>query len=477
MKLTCPPLGLTFIYVMDNQLASIRRFFGILLAVSFVPIPLMAAPELTEKIKVFENLQEVIVQVSSQVKPWVVHIEAVQKRGDQKYKVVGSGVILTQTGYILTNNHLTEEAKLVTVTLPDGAKMEARLVGSDKQTDLAVLKIEPRVPCPEPKLGDSDKVSVGEWIIAVGNPYGFDRTVYFGIVSGKGRTLASLNPYQDSDSGFEFTTDFIQTDASIDPGSSGGPLVNLRGEVIGINSMGLGRGISFTIPINTARSVAEKLMSKGKLARGWIGVSLQPLTRELGSYFKIIGGGVLISEVMDDSPAQKAGFKQGDIMLELNGKRIKAENEEELNQVSQIIWSGEAGGRLSALLFRGGKNIVIAVTVGEQPKLQAREIETAWGFNVKEITQDIYRDFLLESREGVLVSFVETGTPAGEARLREGDVIIRIENTPVVSLPAFEQIYGRLKDKTKQCLVLVKRRKDAVFVLLELDKYQQKNRN
>jgi serine protease Do len=457
--------------------APVRRLAALLFAAALAPVPAQAAPELTEKIRVFENLQEVIVQVSSQVKPWVVHIEAVQKRGDQKYKVVGSGLILSQSGYILTNNHLTDEAKLVTVTLPDGNKLEARVIGSDKQTDLAVLKIEPKTPCPEPKLGDSNRVSVGEWIIAVGNPYGFDRTVYFGIVSGKGRTLASLNPYQDSDSGFEFTTDFIQTDASIDPGSSGGPLVNLRGEVIGINSMGLGRGMSFTIPINTAKSVAEKLMSKGKLARGWIGVSLQPLTRELAGYFRLTDGGVLVSEVLDDSPARKAGFQQGDIILELNGKKLKAENEEELNQVSQVIWSSEAGSRLSARLFRGGKAVVLAVTVGEQPRLQAREVETAWGFNVKEITQDIYRDYLLESREGVLVSFVETGTAAGEARLREGDVIMRIEDTPVASLSSFEKIYGGMREKTKQALVLVKRRKDAVFVLLELDKYRQKNRN
>jgi len=462
---------------MPNPFKPTIPFVLLFAATALIPLPAPAVPELNEKIRVFENLQDVIVQVSSQVKPWVVHIEAVQKRGDQKYKVVGSGLILSQTGYILTNNHLTEEAKLVTVTLPDGNKMEAKIVGSDKQTDLAVLKIEPRTPCPEPKLGDSDKVNVGEWIIAVGNPYGFDRTVYFGIVSGKGRTLASLNPYQDSDSGFEYTTDFIQTDASIDPGSSGGPLVNLRGEVIGINSMGLGRGMSFTIPINTAREVAEKLMSKGKLARGWIGVSLQPLTKELAGYFRLANGGVLVSEVMDDSPAKRAGIQQGDIITELNGKILKAENEEELNQVSQIIWSSESGGRLSVRMYRGGKGMIVAVTVGEQPKLQAREVETAWGFNVKEITQDIYRDYLLEGREGVLVSFVEAGTAAGEARLREGDVIMRIEDKPVASLPAFEKIYAGMKDHTGQALVLVKRRKDAVFVLLELDKYRQKNRN
>jgi len=437
--------------------------------------PPPAGPEaVAAKLKLFEDLKEVIASVSSRVKPWVVHIEAVQKRGDQKYKVVGSGLILTSAGFILTNHHLTDEAKLVTVTLPDGTKLEAKAVGSDKQTDLAVLKISPKTPCPEPKLGNSDAVSVGEWIIAVGNPYGFDRTVYFGIVSGKGRTLASLNPYQDSDSGFDFTTDFIQTDASIDPGSSGGPLVNLKGEVIGINSMGLGRGMSFTIPINTARGVAEKLMSRGKLARGWVGLALQPLTQEMAAYFNISDGGVLVSEILGNSPALKAGFKQGDIIMELNGKKVHAENEEELNQVSQVVWASEVGSRLSAKVFRAGRPTVLAVTVEEQPKLDAREVETSWGFNVKEITQEIFRDYMLEDREGVLVSFVETGTAAGEARLREGDVLISIEGTPLPTLNSFEKLYDKLKGKSKQLLVLVKRRKDSVFVLLELEKYRQK---
>ncbi len=432
---------------------------------------------LAEQLRLFERLQDVIVQVSSRVKPWVVHIEAVQKRGDQKFKALGSGLIINPSGYILTNHHLVDEAKLVTVTLSDGNKLEAKVIGSDKQTDLAVLKIEPKQQCPRPKLGNSDLVNVGEWIIAVGNPYGFDRTIYFGIVSGKGRTLASLNPYQDVDSGFDFTTDFIQTDASIDPGSSGGPLVNLKGEVIGINSMGLGRGMSFTIPINTAKSVADKLMSRGKLARGWIGLTLQPISKDLADYFGVAGGGVLISDVMTGSPAASSGLKQGDIILEFNGKTVKAENEEELNQFSQLVWSSEVGARISLRVSRAKSVKTLAVTVGEQPTLQAEEFETRWGFNVKEITQDIYRDYLLDDRKGVLVSFVEAGTAGGEGRMQAGDVIIQVENKPVASLADFKKLHDSMKGSARQILVLAKRRKDSVYLLLELEKYRQKKKD
>jgi len=433
-----------------------------------------ATPVLSEQLRLFENLQEVIVQVSSRVKPWVVHIEAVQKRGDQKYKVLGSGLILDAKGHILTNHHIVDEARLIIVVLPDSTKLEASLVGFDRQTDLALIKIEPRKPLPVPVLGDSNTASVGEWIIAVGNPYGFDRTVYFGIVSGKGRTLSSLNSYQDADSGYEFTTDFIQTDASIDPGSSGGPLVNLRGEVIGINSMGMGRGMSFTIPINTVKDVAGKLLAGGDLGRGWIGLAIQPLTGELAVYFGAKDGGVLVSDVVKDSPADKAGFRQGDIIQELDGAAVAASNEEELNKFSSIIWASNSGNRIKARAYRDRKSVVLTVIVGEQPKLEAREVETGWGFNVKEITRNIYRDYLLDSREGVLVSFVEAGTAGGEARLHEGDIIQTIEGTPMATLADFEKQYARLKDTARQVLLMVKRRKDFLFVLLEVDKYKPK---
>ncbi len=427
----------------------------------------------TGALRVFEEMKGVIVEVSGRVKPWVVHIEAVQKRGDQKYKVQGSGLILTAGGQIVTNHHIVDEAKLVTVTLSDGAKLEATVVGSDRQTDLALIAIAPPAPLPEPTLGDSAGASVGEWILAVGNPYGFDRTVYFGIVSGKGRTLSSLNPSSDVDAGFDFTTDFIQTDASIDPGSSGGPLVNLACEVIGINSMGLGRGLSFTIPINTVKEVVAKLRSSGRLARGWIGLAVQPLTREMAAYFGASeGGGVLVSDVQEGSPARKGGFRQGDIITELGGQPVGARDEEELNRFSRVIWSSEVGRRLGARVRRAGQAVALDVTVGAQPNVVAREVETGWGFYVKEITQDLFRDYLLEDREGVLVSFVEAGTPAGEGKLREGDVIKAMEGRPVAGLADFESHYGRLKASARAVLLLVRRRKDFVFLLLETSKYQ-----
>jgi len=427
----------------------------------------------SESLRLFARLEEVIVQVSSRVKPWVVHIEAVQKRGDQKYKVIGSGLILGG-GNIVTNHHIVDEATLITVTFPDGSRLDANTVGSDRQTDIALVRTKVAAGLPEPALGDSTAVSVGEWIIAVGNPYGFDRTVYFGIVSGMGRTLASLNSYQDVDSGFDFTTDFIQTDASIDPGSSGGPLVNLKGEVIGINSMGLGRGMSFTIPINTVKEVVRKLMTDGKLARGWAGIAIQPMTREMNAYFGAAGGGVLVSEVTEGSPAERASLRQGDIIQEFNGATVTAENEEELNRFSRLIWGRDVGSRVWLRVRRGTKILTVGLTIGEQPRLQAREVETAWGFNVKEVTPDLFRDFLLDSREGVLVTFVEAGTAAGEGHLKEGDVIRSIEGTPVRSLTEFERHYGELKARGKNVLFLVKRRKDWVFLLLEVGKFTRK---
>ncbi len=459
---------------------AMKIYAGLLAAAIFAPgawaadVSAEGIPE--ESLRMFENLRQVIVQVSSRVKPWVVHIEAVRKQGDQKYKILGSGLILNSRGYVVTNHHIADEAKLITVILPDSSKLEAELVGTDRQTDLALIKIPSKVRLPEPKLGDSSAVNVGEWIIAVGNPYGFDRTVYFGIVSGKGRTLSSLNPYEEVESGLEYTTDFIQTDASIDPGSSGGPLVNLRGEVIGINSLGLGRGMSFTIPINTVKEVTEKLMTSGRLSRGWIGLSVQPLTKELAGYFDLAGaGGILVCDVQDPSPAKSAGLQQGDIIVEYDGKKVSAENEEELNRFSRLIWGGEVGSRSLARIRRGGKLLTFSIDVKEQPNPTAREFETTWGFNVKEITQKIYRDNLLESQDGVIVSFVEAGTPGGEARLREGDVVIGIEGRACKDLNDFESKYRALEaDGTRNVLLLVKRGKDFVYLLLELAKYKVK---
>src|SRR4030066_372581 len=257
-------------------------------------------------LKLFEDLQQVIISVSNSVKAAVVHIEVVQKQDDLKFKSLASGLIVDEKGYILTNEHVVDKATSVVVALANKLEYPAEIIGVDKQTDLALLKIEAPGKLTVAKLGNSDEVQVGEWVIAVGNPYGFDRTVSFGVVSGKGRVIPNI-PME-----VPLINDFIQTDAAIDPGSSGGPLVNLRGEAIGINSMGLGRAQGFTIPINMAKDVMQKLLQSGTIERGWAGIVLQPFNRKFAKYYgapEATGG--LVADGQEGSPAAQAGLKAG----------------------------------------------------------------------------------------------------------------------------------------------------------------------
>jgi len=219
----------------------------------------------------------------------------------------------------------------------------------------------------------------------------------------------------------------------------------------------------------------RKLMTEGKLARGWAGISIQPMTREMTAYFGTGDtGGILVSEVTEGSPAERAGLKQGDIIQEFNGAPVAAENEEELNRFSRLIWGRDVGSRVWLRVRRGTKILTMGLTIGEQPRLKAREVETSWGFNVKEVTTDLFRDYLLDSREGVLVSFVEAGTAAGEGHLKEGDVVRAIDGSPVRNLADFERQYGALKARGKSVMFLAKRRKDWVFLLLEVGKFTRK---
>ncbi|NIM99148.1 MAG: PDZ domain-containing protein [candidate division Zixibacteria bacterium] len=310
------------------------------------------------------------------------------------------------------------------------------------------------------RLGNSDEVEVGEWVVAVGNPYGFDRTVSFGIVSGKGRVLPNL-PLEN-----QLINDFIQTDAAIDPGSSGGPLVNLRGEVIGINSIGFGRGQGFTIPMNTANEVKDKLLTSGTIERGWIGIAIQPLSRDYAKYF---GGslleGVLISDVIPDSPAQRSGLLPGDIVVEYNGEKISAEKEEDLNKFQVLVSQSAVGKPARLRIVREGADTTISVEISMQPKVKADEFETELGFTVQEITDVIYRQYMLEDKEGVLVSFVEVGGVASTALLEDGDVIKKVEEFEIDDLEGFKQSLDQLKEK-EQIMLTVMRGKEKRFVLL-----------
>jgi serine protease Do len=411
-------------------------------------------------LRLFEDLQSIIISVSDTIKPSVVHIEVVKKTGQIKYKSLASGLVVDKKGFIITNDHVVDDAQTVTVTLPSKLEYPAEIIGTDKQTDLALIKIDTEEELTVARLGNSDEVEVGEWVVAVGNPYGFDRTVSFGIVSGKGRVLPNL-PIEN-----QLINDFIQTDAAIDPGSSGGPLVNLRGEVIGINSIGFGRGQGFTIPMNTANEVKDKLLTSGTIERGWIGIAIQPLSREYARYFgssKLEG--VLISDIIAGSPAEKSGLMPGDVIIEYNGEKISAEKGEDLNKFQVMISQSPVGKPADLRVHRAGTDTTISVGISMQPKVKADEFETELGFTVEEITDVIYRQYMLEDRKGVIVSFVEVGGVASTALLEEGDVIKKIEDYEIEDLDEFKKKLELVKEN-EQVMLTVKRGKNKRFVLL-----------
>jgi S1-C subfamily serine protease len=297
---------------------------------------------------------------------------------------------------------------------------------------------------------------VGQWVLAVGNPYGLDGTVSFGIVSAKGRNLEIPN----------LLNDFVQTDAMIDRGSSGGPLVDLQGRVIGINSRGQGRGIGFTIPVETALEVMRQLQ-KGGIERGWLGVTVQPLDRDLAAYLEIPDTtGVVVNSVTAGSPAARAGIETGDVVTSFAGARIEAEEEEDLGAFQRQVARLEPGQRAQVEVLREGKPRRLEIEIGAQPKIQPDEVESDFGFQVQEITQDLFREQRLGVREGAYVFFVAGGSPAAEAGLLPGDVIQSVDRKSVETLQDFERVMDALGGK-ERVLVTARRGDETKFLLLK----------
>jgi len=378
---------------------------------------------------------------------------------EQKRKSLGSGFIVSPDGFILTNNHVVEKAEEVTVTLLDKEEFRAKVIGTDPKIDIALIKIDAKRKLPYVALGDSDKLDVGEWVVAIGNPFALGHTVTAGIVSAKGRIIGS-GPYDD----------FIQTDASINPGNSGGPLFNLKGEVVGINTaiMQGGQGIGFATPIQLAKSVLEQLKDKGKVTRGWLGVYIQKLTPEAAENLGISGKhGALVSDVTSGGPAEKAGIRSGDVIVGFNGKEIRDEHE-----LPQAVASTKPGKTANVRLLREGKEMTVAVTIAEmtgEPGKPAggHELPKNLGLTVQDITPEIAQRFEIADTKGVVVTGVEDGSPAEDAGFNQGDIIRAIvrqnKRDPVTNAAEFAKLVKKFQsDKT--ILFLVER--DEARILL-----------
>ena len=367
---------------------------------------------------------------------------------------LGSGVIVDPTGIALTNAHVVDRATEMEVITIDGSKHKAKVVGVDKKTDLAVLKLDGSKAFPFLKLADSDEVRVGDWVLAVGSPFGLQATVTSGIVSAKARQIGA-GPYDD----------FLQTDAAINPGNSGGPLVNMRGEVIGINTAIVrgGNGIGFAIPSSMARRVSSELVDKGSVTRGWLGVSLQPLTPELATSFEARGKtGALVSDVVPDSPAAKAGLRSGDIVLEYNGKKIQNSGE-----LARAVGLGRPGQDARVTIWRDGAEKVLDVRLVQTPGEAAAP--SRLGLEVRPVTPEIARELGVDSAEGVVVSRVEDGSAAGDAGIRRGDVIRELDRKPVKSMADFERAAAGIKPG-QPVTVRLQRGKASLYVALDLGK-------
>jgi Do/DeqQ family serine protease len=343
----------------------------------------------------------------------------------------GSGVIVDPNGYILTNNHVIENARGIDVRLSDGRKFSAKLIGRDPKSDLAVLKIDTPAPLPVAQLGDSDRLRIGQWAIAIGSPFGLDRTVTVGIVSATARTRVGVATYES----------FIQTDASINPGNSGGPLLNIDGEVIGLNTaiVAAGQGIGFSIPINMAKDVMSQLIARGRVVRGWLGIVIQDVTEELGSNFGVSENqGVLVSDVIEGGPARSAGLRPGDVITELSGARIT-----EVPELQRRVAAVSPGELIVLGVVRDRQPMSLTITVGEMPGEQialAPGADEELGLVAESMGPDLAEQLSLPTARGVVVTEVEPESPAARAGLRPGDVVLEVNQEPVDDLVGFRRL-------------------------------------
>lgn len=372
---------------------------------------------------------------------------------------LGSGVIVSPDGYILTNDHVVGKATQIHVTLMDKREFTAKVIGKDHRTDLALIKINAHKPLPCAQLGSSHDMHVGDWVLAVGNPFGFTLTATTGIISAKGRVLGGSYD------------EFLQTDAAINPGNSGGPLFNTRGQVIGINtaiysSSGSNAGIGFAIPIDLAKQIMKQLKEHGRVIRGWLGVEIQQVTPGLAESFNLPKPeGALVAQVEPNTPAQAAGIKRGDIIIKFDGKKVNSEHE-----LPQIVAETGIGKTVPIEVIRNGKRITLQAKIAElhhQQLASARGSSSEnWGLAVQTLTPSIAQQLGTNASHGVVIGRVKPGSPADQAGLRSGDVVIEMDHMKMNSASQFAQLAHQLQRRGKSALLLVQRGNSTMYTVI-----------
>lgn len=422
-------------------------------------------------IRMLEEIQTVMTELAEQAKPSVVNLFPITSAGRLREgpgertpnaSGSGSGLIVDRDGHIVTNNHVIGDATEIEVRFSDHTKLIAHVVGRDPDTDLAVLKVTTDRPLSSARFGDSAGVKVGQWVLAVGNPFGLDRTVTLGVVSGIGRENINLSRYEN----------FIQTDASINPGNSGGPLFNLRGEVIGINTaiINFAQGIGFAIPSNMAKQVIDQLLAKGKVVRGWLGVGIQPLTAELAKKFGVAEGeGVLVNEVFEKDPAALAGIKPGDVIVRIDGVLVDSPN-----KLSRLIGTLTPGATSKIDVVRDLKHVILDVPLTERRDTaviaslpqQEEKLGVRLGLDLQDLTAALAEKFKLRESKGVLIAKVEPNSLAQAEGLREGDLIKEVNRMDVSSVGEFASAIARSR-RGDTLLLRVLRENRAFYVVLK----------
>jgi serine protease Do len=458
----------------------LKKVTFFILMVLWLPAMAVGAEVKTDNesgIKLLEQFQSTFINLAEHVKPTVVNISPStgtphatrpdmppresprERERPEAPPGSGSGVIIDKKGFIVTNNHVVGDAEVVEVRLSDKTKFQGKVIGKDPDTDLALVKIEAGKDLPFVTLGDSTKTKVGQWVIAVGNPFGLDRTVTVGVVSALGRENVNLSRYED----------FIQTDASINPGNSGGPLFNIRGEVIGINTaiINFAQGIGFAIPSNMVQAVTTQLIAKGKVTRGWLGVGIQPLTPELAGKFGVKENeGVLVNEVFEGDPAHKAGIQPGDIILNVDGQSVDTPN-----TLARVIAGFVPGKKAGVEVMRDGKKKMLTIELIERKDEAVtasipKQPESFLGLNVQDLTPEIAERFKIKDDKGAIVTKVEPGSAAESEGLKEGDLVKEINREKVNTAADFKSIIEKTK-KTEAVLLRVTRENRAFFIVLK----------